>query len=236
MKNNHQDKFDVKESLRLTELLNCLDDDDLDLVSKLVKWKQYRQGVEVIPHKDISDDVYFIASGQVRITIFSFAGKEISYQELGPGEMFGELSAIDQLPRTANVITLEIARIGVISRSDYWGLVDRYPGVAAAALKRLARLVRFLVDRVYQYGALDVKDRVRAEVLRLARESMSGEDSVTIQHFPTHSEIANRVNTHREAVTRELNELSRKGLIEQNQRVLTVIAVSRLSELLPEDI
>jgi CRP/FNR family cyclic AMP-dependent transcriptional regulator len=236
MKNNHQDKFDAKETLRETELFKFLDDEALDQVLKLIKWKQYRQGVEVIPYRDKSDDVYFIASGQVRITIFSFAGKEISYEELGSGEMFGELSAIDQLPRTANVITLGVAHIGAMSRSDFWRLIDRYPGVAAASLKRLARVVRFLVDRVYQYGALDVKDRVRTEVLRLARESMSSDDSATIQHFPTHNEIANRVNTHREAVTRELNELSRMGLIEQNQRVLTVLAVSRLMELLPEDI
>ncbi len=236
MSNNHEDKFDARESLRITELFTSLDDAAIDLVSNLVKWKQFRKGVEVIPYKDNSDDVYFMASGRVRITIFSFAGKEISYQELGPGEVFGELSAIDQMPRTANVITLETARIGVISRSDYWGLVDRYPSVAKASLKRLASLVRFLVDRVYQYGALDVKDRVRTEVLRLARESMSGDDSATIHHFPTHNEIANRVNTHREAVTRELNELSRMGLIEQNQRVLTVTAVSHLKELLPDEV
>jgi CRP/FNR family cyclic AMP-dependent transcriptional regulator len=236
MKNNRQNTFDARQALRDAEIFKCLDDEAIGQVSNLVKWKQYRKGVEVIPYKDESDDVYFIASGQVRITIFSFAGKEISYQDLGPGAMFGELSAIDQLPRTANVITLEIVRIGAMSRNDYWGLIDRYPGVAAAALKRLASLVRFLVDRVYQYGALDVKDRIRTEVLRLARESMSGDDIAIIQHFPTHNEIANRVNTHREAVTRELNELSRMGLIEQNQRVLTVTAVSHLEELLPEDI
>ena len=236
MKNSQQNTFDASEALQKTEIFKCLDDEAIDLVSNLVKWKQYRKGVEVIPYRDESDEVYFIASGQVRITIFSFAGKEISYDELGPGEMFGELSAIDQLPRTANVITLDIARIGAMSRSDYWRLIDRYPGVAAASLKRLAGVVRFLVDRVYQYGVLDVKDRVRTEVLRLARENMSGDDSATIHHFPTHSEIANRVNTHREAVTRELNELSRIGMIEQNKRVLTVPEVSRLKELLPEDV
>ena len=65
---------------------------------------------------------------------------------------------------------------------------------------------------------------------------MSGDDTATIQHFPTHNEIANRVDTHREAVTRELNELSRIGMIEQNKRVLTVPEVSRLKELLPEDV
>lgn len=234
MKNNHSNTFDAEESLRKIELFKSLDDDAFGLVSSLVKWKQYRKGTEVVPYMGESDDIYFIASGSVRVTIFSLSGKEISYQELGAGEMFGELSAIDQLPRAANVITLEPAHIGVISRSDYWGLVDRYPSVAAATLKRLASMIRFLIDRVYQYGALDVKDRVRMEILRLARENMSGEDAAAIRNFPTHKEIANRVNTHREAVTRELNELSRMGLIEQDQRVLTVTTVSGLIELLPE--
>ena len=236
MKNNHQNKFDAREALRKIELFKSLDDEAFGQVSSLVKWKQYRKGAEVIPYMSENDDVYFIASGCVRVTIFSFSGKEISYQELGSGEMFGEISAIDQLPRAANVITLEPAHIGVISRSDYWGLLDQYPSVAAATLKRLASLIRFLIDRVYQYGALDVKDRVRMEVLRLARENMASDDTAVIRNFPTHKEVANRVNTHREAVTRELNELSRMGIIEQNQRVMTVTAVSDLAELLSEDI
>ena len=236
MKSNHLSSFDAKVALRNIKLFQGLDDESCDQISTLVKWKQYQQGTEIVPYKGDSDDVYFIATGQVRVTIFSFTGKEVSYQELGPGEMFGELSAIDQLPRTANVLALENSHIGVMSRNDYWGLLERYPSIAAVALKRLASMVRFLADRVYQYGALNVKDRVRMEVLRLARENMSSDDTATIHNFPTHREIANRVNTHREAVTRELNELSRMGLIEQNQRVLTVIAVSDLVELLAEDI
>ena len=234
MKSDQPHTFDSSSSLKKIDLFECLDNEACDQVSKLIKWKQYKKGTEVIPYQGKSDDVYFITSGRVRVTIFSFSGKEISYQELGPGKMFGELSAIDQLPRTANVITLESSRIGVITKNDYWRIVDQYPGVAAAAMKRLAGLVRFLIDRVYQYGALDVKDRIRMEILRLARESMSSEDTAAIHNFPTHKEIANRVNTHREAVTRELNELSRMGLIEQDQRVLAVTTVSGLTELLPE--
>ena len=234
MENDHSNKFDAAETLRNIELFRSLDDEALGLVSSLVKWKRYQEGIEIIPYMSENDEVYFIASGGVRVTIFSFSGKEISYQELGPGKMFGELSAIDQAPRTANVIALEPALIGIISGADYWGLIDRYPSVAAATMKRLASMIRFLVDRVYQYGALDVKDRVRMEVLRLARENMSNEDTAYITNFPTHQEIANRVNTHREAVTRELNELTRMGLIEQNQRVLTVKAVADLTELLAE--
>ena len=221
------------EVLQGTDLFKELSNSEREQVSKLVKWKSYRKETEVIPHMGRGDDVYIIASGRVTVTIFSFDGKEISYQELGPGETFGELSAIDQLPRTANVLTLEVSRIGILNRKDYWRLINLYPSVAAATLKRLAGLVRFLVDRVYQYGALDVNSRIRMEILRLAEENRLEEDMVSIQNFPTHKEIANRVNTHREAVTRELNELSRLGIIKQNQRVLTVLDLSKLAELLP---
>jgi len=235
MTTNHHRTAETIESLLKIEVFERLDEEAYGLISNLVKWRQYRQGTEVISYKSESENVYFIASGSVRITIFSFYGKEISYQELGPGEMFGELSAIDHLPRTANVITLEAARIGAMSGSDFWGIINRYPSVAGAVMKRLASMVRFLADRVFQYGALDVKDRVRSEVLRLARDNMLSDDTASIPDFPTHNEIANRVNTHREAVTRELSELTRMGLIEQNKRVLRVIAVSRLTKLLPEE-
>lgn len=236
MENDHQHSFDMINSLQQTELFECLDDDACGLVSKLVKWKKYKKGAEVIPYKGEGNDVYLIGSGRVRVTIYSLTGKEISYQDLGPGKIFGELSAIDQLPRTASVIALESSSVGVISRNDYWKLIAEYPGIAAATMKKLAGMVRFLTDRVYQYGALDVKDRVRTEVLRLARENMSDDDIAAIHDFPTHREIANRVNTHREAVTRELNKLTRMGLIEQSQRVLTVTSVQHLQQLLPEDI
>jgi len=227
-------KTDSVTALQSIELFAGLEPSIRDDISKRIKWKQFKKGVEVVSYRSRTDEVYFIASGQVRTTIYTFTGKEISYQELGPGEMFGELSAIDHLPRTANVITQQASQIGVMSANDYWKLIERYPGIAAFTLQRMAKMVRFLIDRVYQYGALDVKDRVRMEILRLARENMIDEDRAEIPDFPTHREIASRVNTHREAVTRELNELSRMGLIEQDHRLMKVTSVSDIGDLLQE--
>lgn len=221
-------------ALRDIDLFQGLDDGGCEHVGGLIKWRQYPKGAEVVSHRSGGDDVYIIASGRVRATIFTYGGKEISYQELGPGETFGELSAIDRQPRTATIITLQAARIGTITRKDYWDIVTRYPEVARAALQRLARLVRFLVDRVYQYGALDVKGRVRMELLRLARANAAGEDRATITDFPTHHEIANRIISHREAVSRELSDLRRQGLIRQDKRELTVTSVAKLASLLED--
>lgn len=234
MKNDRTPKIESNAAFKCIELFASLDDEACNQIAKCIKWKHYKKDAEVVSHQAASDEVYFIAAGRVRATIFTLSGKEISYQELGAGKMFGELSAIDGMPRTASVITAEPSQIGVISANDYWRLIEQNPDMAAATLKRMASMVRFLIDRVYQYGAHDVKDRVRMEVLRLARDNMTGEDTATIQDFPTHKEIASRVNTHREAVTRELNELSRMELIEQDHRVMTVTSIVILSELLSE--
>lgn len=98
--------------LKNIDLFQSLDDKALEEVARLITWRHYPKETEIIPHMGEDNDVFFIASGGVRVTIYSYSGKEISYQELGPGAMFGELSAIDHKPRTANVITLEDSRIG----------------------------------------------------------------------------------------------------------------------------
>ena len=123
-----------------------------------------------------------------------------------------------------------------MSCDDFWNVIEKHPEVAAGVMVRLADLVRFLSDRVYQFGALDVKDRVRAEVLRLARDSSRDGKSATIEKMPTHVDIASRINTHREAVTRELNELTRLGLIRKERRVVTVPDLQAPAELLPEEV
>ena len=71
------------------------------------------------------------------------------------------------------------------------------------------------------------------EILRLAEGNENEAGEARIQNFPTHKEIANRINTHREAVTRELNELSRLEIIKQDRRVLTVLDVTRLAASIP---
>ena len=227
---------DQIEALKRTQIFSRLGDGARLEISRLINWRSYDKDIEVVSYKDVARDVYFLAEGRVRATIFSASGKEISYQEMKPGSMFGELSAIDGRPRTANVITLEPSRIGGMSCDNFWNVIENYPEVAAGVMIRLADLVRFLSDRVYQFGALDVKDRVRAEVLRLARDTSRDGKSATIEKMPTHVEIASRINTHREAVTRELNELTRLGLIRKERRVVTVPDLQALAELLPEEV
>jgi CRP/FNR family transcriptional regulator, cyclic AMP receptor protein len=89
--------------------------------------------------------------------------------------------------------------------------------LSAATLRRLTRIIRSHQQRVVEFSTLPVRSRIHAELLRLARLSPPGPDrtSAVVSPAPTHAEIASRISTHREAVTRELNELARAKLVEK---------------------
>jgi CRP/FNR family cyclic AMP-dependent transcriptional regulator len=101
-------------------------------------------------------------------------------------------------------------------------------------LQHLTRLVRSLSTRVYEFSTLAVQNRIHAELLRLAREGEAAERGVLIAHPPTHSEIASRISTHREAVTRELNRLAKLGIVERRGTALLIADLGRLARMVAE--
>ena len=103
--------------------------------------------------------------------------------------------------------------------------------MVGTVLKRLTNQIRALTERVFEFSALAVENRIQAEVLRLARDHMEGDNSALIKPAPTHAEIASRVSTHREAVTRALSDLARRGIVERRDGTLAVLDVEALSEL-----
>lgn len=222
-----------------------LDESSLNDIAPLFATRTFKRNQTVITHNDTSTEVYFVLSGVLRATIFSPSGREISYQDLHAGEMFGELAAIDQLPRSTHVIALAESNLVVISRNAFIGLVSDYPQVALAALQKLATVVRFLSDRVYEFGALDVNHRIRAELVRLAAASQQSQGAAvlssspatrraTIRNMPTHQELANQLATHREAVSRELSSLEKAGLIEKHKHMLIVTDFEKLRTMVWE--
>ncbi len=102
------------------------------------------------------------------------------------------------------------------------------------ALKELTDLVRLLCERVVEFSTLGVKNRIHAELLRLAQKHMQDDNSAAISPVPTHADIASRVSTHREAVTRELNHLAHAGVIERRSGVLVISDVAKLTRMVEE--
>ncbi len=145
--------------------------------------------------------------------------------------MFGEFSAIDGEPRSADVVALGDCLVATMSDSVFWELLERHPEVVAATLKQLTSQIRALTERVFEFSTLAVNNRIHAELLRLARGHEGNDNTARIEPAPTHAELASRLSTHREAVTRELNALARTGLIERDGNALRITDVAELSRM-----
>ena len=90
-------------SLSGVSLLKGLSSNSLKRVEESCAWRRYEPGEPIVEYLDRSDDVFFLVSGEARVIVYSLAGKVVSFNDLGPGDMFGELPAIDGRPRSASV-------------------------------------------------------------------------------------------------------------------------------------
>jgi CRP-like cAMP-binding protein len=206
----------------------------LERIRRRCRWRRYEPGEPVVDYLDASDDVFFIAAGEARVTIYSLAGKAVSFRDLGPGDVFGEYPAIDGGPRSASVEARTSCLVASMSAAAFKELLQTEPAVARVLLTQLVMTIRSLTARVYEFSTLAVNNRIQAEVLRLAHLVPREGKSARIIPAPTHVEIANRISTHREAVTRELNRLSRMGIIERRGDTLLVRDVNRLAAMVHE--
>ena len=136
--------------------------------------------------------------------------------------MFGELGAIDGRPRSADVVAKTETIIASVSAQAFRAMLREYPGFLDFTLRHIVGLVRSLSDRVFEYDTYKVSMRVRLELFRQA----GGED--VIAPAPKASDIASRVSTHREAVSREMSRLTKQGIIKRSDGRLLILDADAL--------
>lgn len=214
--------------------LDRLSAEDRAVLEELFVVRDYAHGEIVISHLDEDRDVFFVLDGRLRATLYSRSGHEVNYRDIGPGDVVGELAAIDGAPRSATVEALEPARLGRLSAAAFRALVKTHPGLNAILLEHLTAQIRRLTERVFEFSTLAVRDRLIHELLRLAEATGMQEGRAEIHPAPTQFELAHRISSHREVVSREMSTLARAGLVEKREGVLIVSDLDQLRSLIAD--
>lgn len=222
------------ERLDAIELLHGLPESALDELAHQCSWRTYHAGQQVISRESKERHVHFIVRGKVRVCVYSAAGREVAFRDVGAGKCFGEISAIDGLPRSANVEALEESLIASMPPQLFWLLLERHAHVMANTVRLLAATVRSLSERLFELSTLGIQNRVHAEVLRLAKEAGVRNGIASMDPAPRHVDIASRISANREQVTKELSAMARQRLIEKRGRALLVPDVARLERIVTE--
>lgn len=215
-------------------LLKDLPASERKRLERCCRWRRYGVDEQILDRQAESNDLCFVVEGRVRVVNYSASGREITLDDIGAGEYFGELAAIDGRPRSANVMALTSTLIAMLSREELRALVETYPKLGFQVMERLASMVRHSTERIMDLSTLAANNRVLAELLREARVNMKGANEAKISPIPVHGDVASRVSTTRETVARVLGDLTRQGIVLRTKDSLVIRDVARLVRMVED--
>src|SRR4051812_17569112 len=222
------------ESLAGIGIFRELASDVVVMLSHRCRWRRYGPAQTILHSEDESRDIYFVVRGRVCAVYYSASGREVRFNDLLAGELFGEFAAIDGKPRATGIVSMTDTLVASMSADLFWDVLRQHEAVWAATLRRLTGIARDAVQRVIEFSTLPVRSRIHAELLRLAHIAAAGSQNATavVDPAPTHAEMASRISTHREAVSRELSTLARAKLIEKRGTALTILDIGALVNMI----
>jgi CRP-like cAMP-binding protein len=219
---------DAVDLFRKVEIFQDLADHELRPIVASCVVRRYRPHTTILQQEDAAGDVYFILQGAAKANCVSASGREVSLSDLRTGSIFGEFSAVDRLPRSATVTTTTEAVIAKLSAEGFARMLKSDGRIAYGLIRMLVEKVRDLSGRMFEISALGVQDRVRKELMRLSQSGRKQPNGILLKPAPTHYELAAKIGSHREAVTRELNRLARSGLIAIRRQEIAILDIGWL--------
>ena len=182
--------------LRQVTLFDCLGDPEIEALAALTFSRTFDKGQLIILAEETGDTLFIIRGGQVKVSLIHEDGKEFILSLLSQGEVFGELSLLDDRPRSANVTAMVETELLMLRRSDFLDLVGRVPQIAVSLLEELASRLRRTDDQVEGLALLDVHHRVAKTLLRMAEDGgQTSPEGILIRRRPTHQQLANMSGT-----------------------------------------
>lgn len=182
----------------------------ITLVNKL-RPISFRRNDMIFLKSDPGDSLYIIRSGRVKIGITNEEGKDLIINIYGQGEIFGEMSVFDGLPRSADASALTAVEALQLSRTSFEELLNEVPGLAASIIGLLSRRLRYTTEQTEMLGLFNAYKRVALKLVQLAQpDESTGQQVVTLSQ----QELAAMVGLTREWLNKGLKMFADQGLVE----------------------
>ncbi len=209
--------------------LGVIDADQASQLRERGVHRRFAKGQALFHQGETSDRVVVIVSGRVKVSTIAGDGKEIVLAFRGPGDLLGELSAIDREPRSATVEAIEPVEALAIAATDFRSFLLANPDLALLLLQMLSRRLRDADRKRVEYGAYDTVGRVSARLVELAeRYGEPAARGLRIGLPLSQEELAGWTGASREAVSKALQTLRKVGWVVTERRRITVLDLEAL--------
>jgi CRP/FNR family transcriptional regulator, cyclic AMP receptor protein len=215
--------------LRETPLFESLSEEDARALRSGIIDVHLDRGERLFLEGDSGDKLYIILTGKIKLTKAAPDGRENLLSVHGPGEMFGELSLFDPIPRTSSATAVTSARLAGLAHDDLRTWLSSRPEVAVHLLQALAQRLRRINEVKADLVFTDVPGRVAKALLDLSeRFGVPTPDGVQVNHDLTQEELAQLVGASRETVNKALADFAARGWIQLAAKSVLVTDTDRL--------
>ena len=215
-------------SLEGVPFFSCLSPAEVREIERYCRVHEFGTDEKIIQQGEEYTDVYILVIGKAHVLNYSETGRAISYATLSEGDIFGELAAIDDLPRSAWVWTMTPCTVVAMPGSVFRDLVTSHPDLSLALLRKLAGIIRIGDERIVDVGLLGAEQRVCIELIRMAAPDPAKPKGLIISPFPTHATIADVIGLTRETVSRVLSRLRQERIIRRKDETLYILKRKKL--------
>jgi len=203
-------------ALRSFEIFHTLTNEDLVDLAEYTQDKTFPKGTILIKEGEKENEMYFIISGLVRIYHLHESGKEMTISMRMPIEVVGEMSLIDEEPRSATVEALQETQVLLLSKEHFLLILEKHPRIGLHFLKLLSTRLR---------EALRVQKSIVFESLEERTYHIL---QILSPHFPadgielSHDELSTLINATQPRVTEVLNGLEKENKITLSRKKILV--------------
>ena len=223
--------LDKKDLLQRHPFFQGMDAHVIDALVARAIIRKMKSGTVLFRKGDPGSSLYAVLSGMVRISTGSSSGKDAVFAMMLPGEIFGEVAALDGLARSADAITIGSCEVMVIERRDLSPLLLEFPELSMRFIEILCSRLRRTSEQVEDIVFLDLSNRLAKVLLHLQTRASPASSIIRI----TQRELSQMIGASRESTNKQLRKWQRGKILRMERGGLVLVAPRALQELLDEN-
>lgn len=218
----------------LVPLFEGLDKEELEILFQTIDKRVFYKGESIVREDSRAENnFYLIYSGRVKVLTTNEDGEECIYTVLDARSFFGEMSLLDEQPRSASVVALAECQLYILSKIAFFRMLELFPLVSIALLRSMSTRLREVNQQITNSAFMTTPERIRNYLHNLAslRGVRNGSGSLVVNNMPKQSDIAQLLNCTRESVSREISRLVKNGIITKESQKRLVIHDEKILQI-----
>ena len=199
----------------------------IERIGSYMKIRKIPRGTTIFTKGDPGTGLIGVLNGNVKISVASADGRDIVFNIIQPGEIFGEIALLDGHPRTADATAMSDCELMVIERRDFIQFLRSQPDMTLKFIEILCARLRRTSEQVQDLTFLNLPTRLAKTLLHLTSqtEGSASRRKVAI----TQREISQIIGRSRESTNKQLRVWAKRGWIALDRGGVTVLAPEQLT-------